>query len=144
MVDVLFIPLAGSPKFQAQDTMVPAAVVDASVNCVGLAMQAVSAVNIATGAAFTFTVLPPTRLSEHPFAFVTISLTMCGPPVENACVGFWVVEVLSAPDPGSPKFHAQVVSDGPPFVCERSVNCSSERAQALVPKLKLARGRKPI
>ena len=71
--DLLAGPDAGSPKFHAHVAILPDGVVDASVNCVGLARQEVSAEKIATGAAFTVTGFPPGTLSLQPLALVTVT-----------------------------------------------------------------------
>ena len=139
-VEVLAGPLAGSPKFHSQATMVPAAVVDESENWVGSWAQAVLAAKLATGLGVTLTVWPPWTLSMHPPALVTISLTVNTPPEVNMCTGFCRVDVLFVPEAGSPKFQLQAISGGPPLSWERSVNGTGAIAQAPVPALKLANG----
>ena len=140
-VEVLLLPLPGSPKFQFQVIMVPDPVVDSSVNKVSLPKHAVSLEKIATGASLMVT--SALSLDVHPLALVIVSLTVNVPPAVKACVGFWVVEVLFVPEARSSKSHNHWVMDGPPFVCDKSLNWNGISAHPLDPKLKLARGLNP-
>ena len=78
--------------------MEPVEVVDWSVNWVTLPKQAVSAVKLATGRAFTVTAI--TTVSFQPFTLVTISCTSYVPALVKLCVGFCAVELLLIPDGG--------------------------------------------
>jgi hypothetical protein len=48
------------------------------------------------------------KVSGHPDISIIIRVTVNVPVVENVCVGFCRLEVLLPPEPGSPKFHAQL------------------------------------
>jgi hypothetical protein len=50
------------------------------------------------------------------------------PALENTCVGFSKLEILSGPEAGSPKFHDQPVIV-PPLIVEVFVNSVSELTQ---------------
>lgn len=63
--------------------------------------------------------------------FVTVRDTVYVPTVLNVCEGVCKVEVLFTPDPGSPKFHAQLVSV-PEAVADRSWKFTAEPAQTFV------------
>jgi hypothetical protein len=72
-VEVLLGPEEGSPKFHSQETILVEFAIDESAKWVGLPIQAVSAVNLATGAALTDTVWPTE--SKQPTWVVTIKFT---------------------------------------------------------------------
>ena len=110
------VPEEGSPKSHTQEEILAEFAIDESANWVGLPTQAVSAVNFATGAALMLTVL--LIESKHPVAFVTVKMTVKGPLWVKLCNGFFIVDVLGAPDVGSPKFHNHWVIALPPFICD--------------------------
>ena len=76
----------------------------------------------------------------HPLALVTVRVTVNGPRPLKLCVGFCRLEVLGAPDNGSPKSHNQVVMFPPPPVCDWSVNCTGCPTHVIVDILKFASG----
>ena len=125
---MLEVPDPGSPKVHSQALTVPAGEVDPSWNWVGLLIHAVSNVKSGTGAALADIDFP--NVSQQPVAFVTLSLTQKAVPVENACAGLCKVEVLLAPEPGSPKSHNHDTIGVPLFVWDRSVNWFGMSAQA--------------
>ena len=123
-MEVLLAPLRGSSKFQAQVAIEPVGV-EASVNMAGLPRHMFSTEKEATGDGLTVTVFTPFGiLSTHPFAFVTINLTVKVPLALKEWVGFGRVEVLFTPVEGSPKVQLQPVIADPPLTCDKSVNCS--------------------
>ncbi len=74
------------------------------VNCIGVFVQTVVAVNCATGDGPTLIVCCVVEV--QPLVDVTVSVTVNEPVVENVCEGFCNAEVLLPPEPGSPKLHA--------------------------------------
>ena len=64
--------------------------------------------NDAVGTAPTLT-YPVRVLVFEPVALVAVSFTVYEPSVEYVWLGLWRFDVLSAPDPGSPKSQLQLV-----------------------------------
>ena len=78
---------------------------DVSVNEVALLSQAEVLVKLATGRLFI--VIRAVSDFVQPFVLIIFRITIKVPAAVKACVGFCKVEILFAPESGSPKFHVQ-------------------------------------
>ena len=93
----------------------------------------------ACGRSLMVTGIVATGLLMQPKLLVTDRVTLYTPAAANTCVGFCKVDVLSGPDPGSAKSHAQVLIV-PLFGTEASVKEMVRVSHDGDVKLKLAVG----
>jgi hypothetical protein len=132
IVERLFTPDEGSPKFQDQFVIGAAFRVERSVNKLGLFRQTVVELNLTAGTAFTVTVCGIEFV--QPNALVTVNVAVKLPAAVYVCEGFGKPEVLLA-EVGSPKFQAQVVAE-----VDKSVKCIGGVLKQTGIELKLATG----